>query len=226
MTDAPADYEAVNLVVVQVAAHRAEEDSTGGWEVLESDTANYDLLSLQNGVFATLATSQVPAGHYTQLRLKLAPGCNVVIDGVAHPLTVPSGLQSGLKLIGSFDVPANGRIDLALDFDAARSIEETGTGSYILKPTVRVLPSSAAGAIRGVVAPAGMPTMVYALQAADTLGTAATAPDGSFEVSVLPAGTYDLAFHPGAEFPDSRVSGVVVVAGATTDVGVVQLGTP
>ena len=226
MTDAPADYEAVNLLVVQVAAHRAGDDSTSGWEVLESDTVTYDLLSLQNGVFATLATSQVPAGHYTQLRLKLAPGCNVVIGGVPHPLTVPSGLQSGLKLIGSIDVPANGRMDLALDFDAARSIEETGSGSFILNPTVRMLPSSAAGAIRGIVAPAGMPTMVYALQAADTLGTAMTAPDGSFALSVLPAGTYDLALHPAVEFPDSRVSGIVVVAGTTTDVGVLQLGAP
>src|SRR5690242_3252804 len=117
MTDAPGDFQEVNLSILQVSAHfggaeaEGESDSTGGWQVLRSDPMNVDLLTLRNGVFTTLALAKVPAGHYTQIRLKLGPGSNVVIDGVAHPLTVPSGLQSGYKLVGSFDVPANGLLE-------------------------------------------------------------------------------------------------------------------
>src|SRR2546430_3562554 len=154
MTDAPGDFQEVNLEIIQVSAHlgaesAGETDSTSGWQVLRAESMNVDLITLRNGVFTTLALARVPAGHYTQIRLKLGAGSNVVVDGVTHPLTVPSGLQSGYKLVGSFDVPANGLLDLALDFDAARSVVLTGSGKYILKPTVRVLPVNTAGSITG-----------------------------------------------------------------------------
>src|SRR5439155_15504331 len=114
MTDAPGDFEHVNLVVTQVVAHLADgsdsdsaeenSDSTGagsGWIVLNNTGTTYDLVALRNGVFAVIGTASVPAGHYTQLRLKLGAGSNVVLGGTTYPLTVPSGLQKGLKLVGS-----------------------------------------------------------------------------------------------------------------------------
>ena len=226
MTDAPGDFQEVNLAVTQVSAHLgeagADSDSTNGWQVLRADSFNVDLLTLRNGVFTTLALAKVPAGHYTQIRLKLGAGSNVVIGGVTYPLTVPSGLQSGYKLVGSFDVPANGLLDLALDFDAARSIVLTGSGTYLLKPTVRVLPFSTAGSITGHVLPDSISTAVYAIQAADTVGSAVTS-SGNFTVSVLPAGTYSLAFHPETAYRDTTLAGVVVNSRTTTNVGTVQL---
>lgn len=225
MTDSPADYQAVNLVVTGVSAHvaNAGSDSTSGWEVLRSDTVSYDLLTLRNGVFATIGLGLVPAGHYTQIRLKLGAGSSVVVGGTTYPLTVPSGLQTGLKLVGSFDVPANGLLDLALDFDASRSIVQTGAGSYLLKPTARVMPFSTAGAIQGSIAPAGTSALVFALAATDTLGSAIPASSGSFKIDVLPAGTYTLAFHPTSGYRDTTITGVIVHAGATTDVPQVVL---
>ena len=228
MTDAPGDYQEVNLAIIQVSAHlegggaEADSDSTSGWHVLQAEPVNVDLLTLRNGVFTTLALAEVPAGHYTQIRLKLGAGSNVIIDGVTHPLTVPSGLQSGYKLVGSFDVPAGGALNLALDFDAARSIVLTGSGTYILKPTVRVLPVSTAGSITGHVVPETASTTVYAIQAPDTIGSALTS-NGDFTVSVLPAGTYSLAFHPAADYRVTTLANVTVTSGATTNVGSVSL---
>ncbi|MEO7867441.1 MAG: DUF4382 domain-containing protein, partial [Candidatus Eisenbacteria bacterium] len=95
MTDAPAVYQAVNLVIREVAVLREGSDSTSGWQVIQPDSSSYDLLVLRNGVFTTIGSSLVPAGHYTQIRLKLSPGSTIVVDGVTYPLTVPSGLQSG-----------------------------------------------------------------------------------------------------------------------------------
>jgi len=230
MTDAPGVYQEVNLAIIQVSAHLAgteavagaDSDSTSGWHVLRAEPINVDLLTLRNGVFTTLALARVPAGHYTQIRLKLGAGSNIVVDGVTYPLTVPSGLQSGYKLVGSFDVPANGVLNLALDFDAARSIVLTGSGKYLLKPTVRVLPVSTSGSITGHVLPNNVSTAVYAIQAADTIGSALTS-GGDFTVSVLPAGTYSLAFHPATAYRDTTLAGVTVTSGATTNVGTVQL---
>jgi hypothetical protein len=226
MTDAPADFQEMNLEIIQVSAHLGgtgdDLESSSGWHVLRAESLNVDLLTLRNGVFTTLALAQVPAGHYTQIRLKLGAGSTVVVDGVTYPLTVPSGLQSGYKLVGNFDVPTNGVLDLALDFDAARSIVLTGSGTYLLKPTVRVLPSSTAGAIAGHVLPESVQTTVYAIQAADTIGSALTS-NGDFTVSVLPAGTYSLGFHPETAYRDTTLAGVIVISGATTNVGTVEL---
>lgn len=223
MTDAPADVDAINLVIRGVSVHRGEGDDEGGWETLRTDTMDVDLFTLRNGVFLDLANGRVPAGTYTQIRLLLDEGSTIVVDGVTHPLVVPSGLQSGYKIIGTYHVPADGTLDLALDFDAARSVHETGSGTWILQPTVRAMPITSVGAIKGHVLPEDVLTTVYAIQATDTIGTAMTADDGRFQVSVLPGGTYSVAFDPAGAYRDTTLTGVSVTVGATTDVGDVQL---
>jgi hypothetical protein len=159
LTDAPGDVQALHLRIVGVSVHRAggeadgdtaeveggghdsldvEGHDDGGWETLSTDTTSVDLMTLRNGVTEGLAVGVVPAGRYTQIRLRLAPGSDVVIDDVAHPLVVPSGLTSGLKLIHPFVVPAGGEVHLTLDFDAKTSVIETGAGVWMLKPTIRI----------------------------------------------------------------------------------------
>ena len=223
MSDAPKAVDAVNLVITEVAVNPSGNSDDRGWEVLRTDSMNVDLLSLQNGVFTTLATGRVAAGTYSQVRLKLGAGSTVTVDGVTYPLTVPSGMQSGLKIVGTFQVPNGGAVDISLDFDASRSIIQTGAGTYILKPVVRVMPTNIAGSIRGQVLPATTQTTVYAIQAADTVGSALTNSNGAFVVSVLPTGTYSVAFHPSADFRDTTLVGVNVISGQSTNVGTVQL---
>lgn len=222
MTDAPGDFDAVHLVVEQVAAHREGADASG-WEVLNATPGTYDLLSLQNGVFARLGIAAVPAGHYTQLRLMLGAGSNVVVGGVTYPLGIPSGLQSGLKLTGDFDVPAGGGLELGLDFDAAQSIAQGPTGAWTLSPTVRLVPLAAAGAISGQVWPPGVTAQVVATRAGTVVATTELNANGGFQLSLLPAGSYDVTVTPNIDYAPVTLTGVVVSAGATTDLGVVEL---
>jgi hypothetical protein len=110
MQDTPVDEaDAVFVTVARVEVFRAGE---GGEvrETLVSTPAQYDLLLLQNGVSAVLGTGDFPAGDYTSIRLVIAPDSRdaietlpadelnnyIVIDGVAHPLIVPSGAQTGI----------------------------------------------------------------------------------------------------------------------------------
>ncbi|HKA24316.1 MAG TPA: DUF4382 domain-containing protein [Candidatus Eisenbacteria bacterium] len=240
MTDkpGPGNVEAVNLVVTEVSV-RAEEGTvtesdsdtvaitdTGGWQVLSTTTKTYDLLTLQNGVFTTIGEGTLPAGTYTQIRLKLGAGSTIVVDGTTYPLKVPSGMQSGLKLNGTFVVPAGGNTDVGLDFDASRSIHETGNGKWMLKPVIRVIPISAppaAGAIHGTVQPAGVATGIFAIQAPDTVASGSAGADGQFTISVLPPGGYSVAFHPASGFRDTTLTNVMVTAGTTTELDTVRL---
>jgi hypothetical protein len=163
LTDAPGNVEALHLVINEVSVHRAggaedlgdreeegeddtleveDHDEGNGWEVVKSEPMTVDLMTLRNGAVTTLGIALVPATRYTQIRLKLGAGSDVVVDGVTYPLIVPSGLQSGLKLVHPFNVPADGVVDLLVDFDAQRSVVETGAGAWMLKPTVKVTQTS------------------------------------------------------------------------------------
>jgi hypothetical protein len=224
MTDAPAAVDAINLVITEVSVRHSGDSE--GWEVISSDSRQVDLLTLRNGVFTDLGIGLVPAGDYEEMRFKLGEGCTIVIDGVIHPLTIPSGLSSGFKLKGHFSVPNGGGVTLLLDFDAESSVHQTGNGTWILEPVVRMVvqtAQSSPGAIRGGIFPPGTEVTVYAIAAAETLQRTMVSEEGAFVLSMLPAGTYTVALHPTVGYMDATLSSVVVAEGQTTDVGTTNL---
>ena len=225
MTDAPAvdNVDAINLNITEVSVKMSGDQSDQGWNVLRTDSLNVNLLNLQNGIFTTVATGRVAEGDYQQVRLKLGAGSTIVVGGVTHPITVPSGMQSGLKLVGPFHVPSGSGVDLALDFDASRSIHETGGGVFIMNPVVHMLTFQQMGAIKGRVLPTAATTDVYAMMVNDTLGTAQTGLDGRFQISVLGNGNYQLHFDAPAAYNDTTITNVQVSGGHTTDIGDVNL---
>ncbi|TMQ68334.1 MAG: DUF4382 domain-containing protein [Candidatus Eisenbacteria bacterium] len=224
LTDDPAVYDKVNLVVTGVAIHRGDSDTTA-WETLRSDSTTIDLLTLQNGATLQLATADAPAAHYTQIRLLLGAGSTIVVDGVTHPLVIPSGQQTGLKIVGGFDVPPGGTVELTLDFDASRSIIVTGNGTYILRPVVRMIVNrgSTAGSITGRIVPDSLGASVYAISGADTVQTARAQTNGQFTLSTLIAGTYTVAIHPDTAYRDTSRTSVLVTAGHVTNLGDITL---
>ena len=228
LTDAPGDFDAVNIVVTSVSVHH--DGAVEGWEDLSLQAGTFDLLQLQNGVLTTLALGNLPAGHYDQLRLVLGDGSNVVVNGVTYPLTVPSGMSSGLKLIGSFDVVEGETRELTLDFDAAHSIHHIGNGKYMLRPVVRLImggvvtpPTDTTGTITGRTLPQGVAATIYAIQGSDTLRSTTNDATGAFTLTPLLAGSYNVAIDADTSYRDTTLTGVSVTAGQVTALGDIQL---
>jgi len=67
---------------------------------------------------------------------------------------LPSGAQTGLKLLADFTVNAGSTYELILDFDAQRSVVTTGPANnptgYLLNPTIRVEEKALTGSISGM----------------------------------------------------------------------------
>src|SRR3972149_9299957 len=90
LTDAPNDdFQSATVFVSQVSLATGDNSATA--TVLSSTKASFDLLTLQNGVTAQLASAPVPTGSYTQLRLVvdsarvvLAAG-KAISQGSPHP---------------------------------------------------------------------------------------------------------------------------------------------
>lgn len=135
-------------------------------------------------------------GRYTQLRLILGDGSYVVEGGERHDLSVPSGLQTGIKLIHPFDIEPEQICEITLDFDAARSIHVTGNGQHVLQPTIRCVWNAIAGAVTGTVLSAAAKSTVWTIAGGDTVSAFADSLTGGFRLSMLPAGSYDLRIDP------------------------------
>lgn len=135
LTDAPADYEQVNIDLKQVQIQFADDSSN--WQNLQTTEGMYDLLQLQNGVDTLIGTGTFPQSTVHQLRLILGDDNNIVVDGETHPLTVPSGSESGLKV--KVHKKLNQTIEeLIVDFDAGLSVHQDGQGNYMLRPVLKM----------------------------------------------------------------------------------------
>ncbi len=136
MTDNPVAAEEVNVDITEVKV-KFQDDSVGGWANLTTYAGVYDLLGLQNGVDTLLAAGTIPTNTVKEIRLVLGNNNTIKVAGVVYPLTIPSGSESGLKL--KVDRTLNAGLDsLLIDFDAALSIHVTGSGTYQLKPILKI----------------------------------------------------------------------------------------
>jgi len=224
MVDAPAGYDQVNIVVTRVEVHRADTDSTSGWFIINNNTATYDLLRLRNGASAILGNNSLDAGSYTQIRLIIGTGSNIVVDGVTYPLEIPSGEQSGLKLNHAFVIESGLLYELILDFDAEHSIVLTGNGQYKLKPVIRVVPLIISGTISGHINPVSAAGYVYAISGIDTFGTIAEPITGSFKLMALLQRTYRVeVFSANPAYNDTTITNVIVVAQQNNNLGTISL---
>ena len=167
LTDSTTDqYRGVYITIIdlQICSNRGESnDNDCNWMSLDPPDdmqfpLTYNLLKLVNGVTEAIGSGEFSAGEYHQVRLIIGrqpelennllgephPKANYVIlnDGnnTIKPLFVPSGPQTGIKLVHPFTVDAGQIKELILDFDACRSVVKAGnSGMYILKPTIKVI---------------------------------------------------------------------------------------
>lgn len=223
LTDDPAVYDEVNVDIADIQIRYEGSQADSGWSSVQMGRRGvYNLLDFRNGFDTLLASATVPSGRISQIRMVLGSNNTVVHNGVTYPLTTPSAQQSGLKLNVQADLVSDIDYRLWLDFDAGRSIVQTGNGKYMLKPVIRTYVDALTGGIKGTVNPLNSTAFIYAVR--NTTDTVATAiPDsttGMFIIRGLNSGTYSLMFDGINNFRDTSKTNVTVATGALTDVGV------
>jgi len=215
---ATTDYRAIYVTIKQV---EVQKDGESGWQVvpLKFEKKTINLLVLVNGVREELALATLATGHYTQMRLILTddPDDSLNILSRKHhygnyfidnsdqdiPLKIPSGFQTGIKIVKGFDINTNETTELILDFDAARSIVKAGSsGQWLLKPTVKVLEAKDCSIILGSVKDEGSVPVSGVLVSAQVYNSAdGVAEEDRVEVKAATltdeSGNYKLFLEPG-----------------------------
>lgn len=164
VTDAPVDD--ATAVVVQFTGVELKPAGGNAVSIDYAAPRTIDLLALQGGDVASLLDGQtVPAGRYDWVRLKVVTSKDSLspsylarlVAGVPtnFPLYVPSGSETGLKLVRGFTVPVNGAASFTIDFDLRKSVVDPNggfAGGYYLKPALRLVDNAQVGSISGTVA--------------------------------------------------------------------------
>lgn len=140
MTDAPIDFDSVNVEVLQVKVHVSNTgNGNPGWVDLPTQSGMYNLLDLQNDITTTLVDPHIlPVGDIQQMRLILGANNYVVVDTVAYDLETSSQMNTGLKFNIDASITPNDEVEILIDFDAEQSIVIEGNGTYKLKPVIKV----------------------------------------------------------------------------------------
>src|SRR5215203_1965455 len=98
LTDAPGDYEEVNVDIQGVEIHSEDGNPSQGWMSLEVRKGVYNLLEFTNGLDTLIASAELPAGKLSQIRFILGENNSLKVSGDVVPLKTPSGQESGLKI--------------------------------------------------------------------------------------------------------------------------------
>lgn len=155
ITDAPTDqFSEVNIVFTGIVLKPANDEQI---EFTFGEPRVIDLLSLQGGEVETLLDGEeVAAGQYSWVRLTLdVDQSHVIENGLQKKLFIPSGAQTGLKLVGGFTVVADSTSQYTIDFDVRKSIVDPQGNpqgaDYFLKPALRLVSNEEVGSIAGTV---------------------------------------------------------------------------
>ncbi|WP_111642541.1 DUF4382 domain-containing protein [Marinimicrobium alkaliphilum] len=229
VTDAPVD--SATAVVVSFSGVTLQHSNGERVDFVFDEAREIDLLQLQgNASEGLLDNEEVLAGDYEWIRLDVNVERGVrdsyitLDDGTEHELWIPSGEQTGLKLVSGMTVAAGGTADFTIDFDLRKAVVAPGAPGgpvagpgYMLRPALRLVNNLEVGSISGVIddqVVAGLcdnagtnAGAVYVYSGADVepmdvrdeetdplITALVSADDYSYEVGFLTEGTYTVSY--------------------------------
>lgn len=174
ITDGPID--SATSVVISITGVELQPSGGGKAVTVNFKTpTSVDLMQDTNGKATGLLSGEsVPAGNYQWIRLLVNVASDgtvansyIDINGGQYPLRIPSGAQTGLKLVQGFTLSANQTANYTIDFMLAQSISATappgqttptGQQVYFLVPAMRLVNNTQVGTLSGTVALSSLQT--------------------------------------------------------------------
>ena len=245
-TDAPFVFDIVSearISIDRITILPGDGDD-GPIVLYQGNPVELDLLSLRNGVTRALATHDVPAGDYRQLRIRVVAARLVLVNGNVYTtedgtIHLSSQDTSGFKVFVDppITVAEGEHASALLDFDMTHTFhpipanDPLSANHFNLHPVLHVSNLGETGGIQGRVlrddgsggtTPVASAT-VYVLPPGDpdpehAIATTGSNDNGAYAFLGLEPGTYDLSAVHGDD--EGGVSGVVVNVAHVTPVDI------
>ena len=242
LTDAMSNrFNAVYVTIDDVQVHmNGNGKANNGWQSVSAPNLpkTFNLYDLTNGIREEIGLADLAIGPYTQMRLIIGtdpddsinqlseahPHANYVIDTDDNyqELKIPSGINTGIKIVHGFTISPDHTTELILDFNAEKSVIVAGNfGIWHLKPTIKCGSTEELSIIRGKVTTdgsTGIDKVLVSVQEFD--GSAAdekdkviiqtstvTNPNGYFAIFVSPledGDEYNLVIYADGKVPEYK----------------------
>lgn len=211
VTDAPIDIlESATVQIGDVEIIPAE----GAPLLLTNDGGTHDLLALQNGVTGNVASLEIEAGRYLQLRLVVQSASVTLKEG--FEFSDGDANNAGINI-------SPGETILIIDFDVAQNFKvqgntdtPAGINGFLFTPLLRAVVRDVAGSIGGTLtAAAGVSVEGITVMAEQTdsglmealqtpTATGITDATGGYTIQFLAPGTYTVTVDGATADPTSR----------------------
>ncbi len=227
LTDSPGDFDEVWVDIQGVEVNEKGGNPSEGWIALpDVKTGRYNLVELAGGKDSTFVDIDLPMSFYEQFRLLLGNDNSVVIDGMEYPMPLASSDYSKIRFKNPISIVEGFPFDFLLDFDAAKSVLESGPNEFLLQPAITIIFFADHGSVEGTVNPASERVAVYAIVNSDTLKTTfSDISTGKFLIRGLLPGRYDITLEPGenSAYLPKTIDQVVVLKAETSQLGTQDL---
>lgn len=223
MTDSPGDFTALHVQVMKIEAYL----DNSGWVTVNETTKEINILSLTNGVEATVASAtDVQVGLYTKLRLTFTGENSLSYNGSNGPnvinLLFSSSYSQQVEVPIHCQVTAGATASVLLDFNVALSVKEAN-GTYTLEPVLTEITDPETG-VQGHIN--GNTQAAINLSNGSHTASTFTNADGFFMVRI-PDGTYAMKIEGKAAgdvaLSHKTLQNVTVSKGQIKNIGSIQL---
>jgi len=165
LMDAPFPFAFIESTTVHIDSMEVHLAADGagdsGFRNISRAARTFDLLELQHGVTAALATVDLPPGRINQLRMFVSKASVKLIDGRLLPLRIPSAASSGIKIHPdpAIEIMPGVVTDVLLDFDVGQSFKPVPASvrfvdeirEFRFRPVVRASLSASTGSLSGTI---------------------------------------------------------------------------
>ncbi len=258
VADAPPADDATHVVVVFTGVELTGNNGNPV-TITFPEPKSIDLMTQSGTASAVLFDEPIAPGSYSQIRLMVTADGSAnnsyidFADGSRMGLRVPSGSETGFKLVSGFTVPSSGVVDYTIDFDLRKAITcpPGQAPACILKPVEQLVDNTSVGNIQGQITsalPSGCTPGVYLYSVSagkrEDMNSTAPSTDGNqplaskvplstsappyyYQFTFLPPGTYTVAFtcEAAQDDPDRADPSVLLTPVATAAVTAAQTAT-
>lgn len=238
MTDAPGDYEALDVEITNVEAYL----EGSGWVSLNNQAQMVSVLDLTNGAETQLAfDGEAQAGVYSMIRVTFGNNNSLSFDAGTDLGFDLGGLTGGANATIDIDfasttsnqvvieidreISADAGAEVLLDFHVMESVIQTGQ-QFVLDPTITVINDTRTG-LRGQIEGAASAAVV--VTDGENAFSSYTDASGHFLIRGMEDGIYTVTLMPSQEglgllehADDQTIESVTVVEGRITQMGTIQ----